>query len=238
MRKRNPNDVITTFQLDVQSSLEEWSGVIGCVRDQPVTLRRGVSRDAFFRLAVRWELFRSDWHIAAATRDPSQLRTTIAKEVDKAFSARPELTECRHFVEVHLPAHPTLELTRRLLDPAGRNVSLPASSSGRSVWVQKSEAHLAEPWCARVRDLPLADHKVVELVDCLRNVIAHGSRSSLDAVNAVLAASTAGEESVFGAKPMASNAAVSRYLHTAVLGRARVEHVHKRLAQISDRMRV
>lgn len=238
MRKRHPNDVIATFQLDVQSSLEAWSGVSGCVRAQPVTLRRGVSRDAFFRLAVRWELFRSDWHIAAATRDPSHLRTTIAAEVDKALSARPELTECRPFVEVHLPAHPTLEQTRRLLDPAGRNISLPASSSGRSVWVQKSEAHLAEPWRARVRDLPLADHKVVELVDCLRNVIAHGSRRSLDAVNALLAASTAGEESVFGAKPMASNGAVSRYLHTAVMGNPRVEHFHERLAQIADRMRV
>lgn len=238
MRKRNPNDVIIAFQSDVQASLEEWSAVITTVRDQPVTLRRGVSRDAFFRLAVRWELFRSDWHVAAATRDPSQLRTTIATEVDKALSGRPELTECRPFVHVQLPAHPTLEQTRRLLDPAGRNISLPASSAGRSVWVQKSEAHLAVPWVDRVRDLPLADQKVVELVDCLRNAIAHGSRSSLDALNAALAASTAGEESVFGAKPMASNGAVSTYLHTAVLGHARVEHFHKRLTQISDRMRV
>jgi hypothetical protein len=71
MRKRNPNDVIIAFQSDVQASLEEWSAVITSVREQPVTLRRGVSRNAFFRLAVRWELFRSDWHIAAATRDPS-----------------------------------------------------------------------------------------------------------------------------------------------------------------------
>ena len=89
-----------------------------------------------------------------------------------------------------------------------------------------------------MRELPLADHKVVELADCLRNVIAHGSRSSLDALNAALAASTAGEESVFGAAPLASSVAVSRYLHTAVLGSARVEHFHKRLEQISDRMRV
>ena len=183
-------------------------------------------------------LFRSDWHIAAATRDPSRLRTTIATEVDRALAGRPELTECRPFVHVQLPAHPTLEQTRRLLDPAGRNISLPASSSGRNVWVQKSETHLAAPWGEQVRDLPLADHKVVELVDCLRNIIAHGSRSSLDAVNAALAASTAGEESVFGARPMASSAAVSRYLHTPVQGCARVEHFHKRLAEISDRMRV
>ena len=50
--------------------------------------------------------------------------------------------------------------------------------------------------------------------------------------------STAGEESVFGARPMASSAAVSRYLHTPVQGCARVEHFHKRLAEISDGMRV
>ena len=238
MRKRNPNDVIASFRSDVHASLEDWSTVMASVRDQPVTLRSGVSRDAFFRLPVRWELFRSDWHIAAATRDPSRLRTTIATEVDRALAGRPELTECRPFVHVQLPAHPTLEQTRRLLDPAGRNISLPASSSGRNVWVQKSETHLAGPWGEQVRDLPLADHKVVELVDCLRNIIAHGSRSSLDAVNAALAASTAGEESVFGARPMASSAAVSRYLHTPVQGCARVEHFHKRLAEISDRMRV
>ena len=138
------------------------------------------------------------------------------------------------------PRRTSLHLRRwlRILVTAGTSISLPASSSGRNVWAQKSETHLAAPWGEQVRDLPLADHKVVELVDCLRNIIAHGSRSSLDAVNAALAASTAGEESVFGARPMASSAAVSRYLHTPVQGCARVEHFHKRLAEISDRMRV
>ena len=42
---------------------------------------------------------------------------------------------------------------------------------------------------------------------------------------------------MFGAKPMASNTAASRYVHTTVMGHARVEHFYKRLAQIADRMR-
>lgn len=129
MRKRHPNDVIDAFQADARASLSQWSVVTRSVADQPVSLRRVVSRDAFFRLAVRWELFRSDWHIAAATRDPGQLRSTMAAEVDKALSGRPGLAECRPYVHVSLPAHPSLEQTRRLLDPAGRNISLSASSS-------------------------------------------------------------------------------------------------------------
>jgi len=238
MRKRNPNDVVVAFQRDVDASLEQWAAVCASVRGHPVSLRRTVSRDAFFRLAVRWEPYRSDWHIAAATRDPSQLRTTLAEEVDKALSGRPGLAQCRPFVRVLLPAHPTLEQVTQLLDPAGRNISLPANSSGRSVWVQKSEAYLAAPWRDKVRDLSLADHKTVELVDCLRNLIAHGSRSSLDTLNAALAASGSGEGSALGAGPLVSTAAVSRYLHTAVRGSTRVEHFHNHLAQIADRMRV
>ncbi len=238
MRKRHPNDVIDAFQADARASLSQWSVVTRSVADQPVSLRRVVSRDAFFRLAVRWELFRSDWHIAAATRDPGQLRSTMAAEVDKALSGRPGLAECRPYVHVSLPAHPSLEQTRRLLDPAGRNISRSASSSGRNVWVQKSEAHLALPWVDKVRGLPLPDHKVVELVECLRNVIAHGSRSSLNDLNATLVAITGREEAVFGAQPLPTTAGVSRYLHGAVLGSARIEHLHERLGQIADRMRL
>ena len=238
MRKRHPNDVIDSFQVAAQASLQEWSAVSRSVVDQPVSLRRGVSKDAFFRLAVRWEVFRSDWHIAAAARDATQLRSTIAAAVDKALSGRSDLVESRQYIDVAIPAHPTLEQTRRLLDPAGRNISLSASSSGRNLWIQKSEAHLVTPWVDKVRGLPLADHKVAEVIEHLRNVIAHESRSSLEALNAVLAAVTGAEQETFGAKPLRTGAAVSTYLHTSSAGSARVGHFHNRMAQIADRMRL
>lgn len=97
MRKRNPNDVVSAFVQDVHTSVEQWAAVGESLREHPVSLRRAVSRDAFFRLALRWELLRSDWHIAAAARDPRQLRTALTDEVHKALSGRPGLAPCRPF---------------------------------------------------------------------------------------------------------------------------------------------
>lgn len=139
MRKRHPNDVIDSFRVASRTSLLEWTAVSQSVEHHPVALRGGVSKDAFLRLAVRWEVFRSDWHIAAAARDATRLRMTIAAEVDKALAGRPGLAECRPYVQVGLPVHPTLRQTRRLLDPSGRNVSLSAGASGKNLWIRKSE---------------------------------------------------------------------------------------------------
>ena len=148
MRKRNPNDVIIAFTSDVQASLDEWSAVIGCVRDQPVTLRRGVSRDAFFRLAVRWELFRSDWHLwqrretQASCEQPSRQRSTRPSRAGPnspsadpswRYSFRPIRRSSKHAVSWILqegtspypPVHPVGVCGSRRARPTWRNPRAP-----------------------------------------------------------------------------------------------------------------
>ena len=89
MRKRNPNDVIIAFQSDVQASLEQWSAVITSVRDQPVTLQGRLQRRL---LPAGCSLANCSGRTGTSQQrpeTPSQLRTTITTEVDKALSARP-----------------------------------------------------------------------------------------------------------------------------------------------------
>ena len=238
MRKRDPNSVVDAFQSAARTSLDYWSTLNGTTANQPLLLRRAIAKDAFFRLAVRWELFRSDWHIAAAARDTTQLRATFAEEVSKVLAGRPELAEGRQYVHVAIPDHLSLEQTRRLLDPAGMNVSLVSGAAGKDRWVQKSAAHLASPWAEKVRGVPPADRRLIELVESVRNVIAHESANSHRLLNSALLAVSDEDAPVFAASSLRTSRALAVYLHASVLGSPRVVHFHVRLMQIAERLKV
>lgn len=207
-------------------------------RKPTLQLRRAIAKDALFRLAVRWELFRSDWHIAAAARDTTRLRETLTDEISKVLAGRAELSESRHYIHVAIPDHLTLEQTRRLLDPTGMNISLASGAAGKDRWVQTSTAHLASPWVDKVRAVPPPDRRLIELVECLRNFIAHESVRSREMLVGALGALSDDDSATFGAKPLRTSAAVGLYLYAAVDDLPRIEHFHVRLTRIAERLRV
>jgi len=154
-RKRDPNDVITAFQAELASSLAQWTAIrasMGSTGD----IAKQVSIDAFSRAAVAFEAFRSDWHVAAINRDSSAFKSFLRAKVQGQVRGTFPVLASR--VAVDLPLHPTLKEITDLLDPLGRNVSVPDMSQ----WKAKATEHLANPWQAKVHGLSGADGKLVE----------------------------------------------------------------------------
>lgn len=70
-RKRDPDDEVDRFLASVVASLDLWSRTQHALESSDLGLRKVASLDAFVRIAVEWEGFRSRWHIAAINRDSS-----------------------------------------------------------------------------------------------------------------------------------------------------------------------
>ncbi|WP_139804864.1 hypothetical protein [Rhodococcus sp. 1168] len=69
---RDPNKVIDTFQAEIARSLQDWRDLQVKVNERGPLAQR-VSMDAFTRVAVAFEGFRSDWHLAAITKRVSPM---------------------------------------------------------------------------------------------------------------------------------------------------------------------
>lgn len=82
-RKRNPNGEVDSFVAAVVASLDLWERTQRALKSSDLSLRKVASLDAFLRIAVEWEEFRSRWHIAAINRDGTAYR----RDVEKRFRA-------------------------------------------------------------------------------------------------------------------------------------------------------
>lgn len=182
MRKRSPDVVIDQFQDELRVALSDW-GILMAGHTGAVAGR--ASMDAFTRIAVAFERFRSDWHIAAITRDSSafaasqQRRAEVALDEGKRECLKPYMT-------ISIPKHPTLEQVEGLLDPAGGNLSI----SAMGAWEKLAKKHLADPWRARVTTIGQPVAAVADAVIAVRNAAAHQSARSLDTMNRRLDALT------------------------------------------------
>jgi hypothetical protein len=85
-------------------------------------VRKTVSLDAFIRVAVAWEGFRSRWHVAAINQDSSVFRTDIEQRF-RASTRDGRFAELEPHLHVSLPQQLSVAATERLLDPLGRNIS-------------------------------------------------------------------------------------------------------------------
>lgn len=233
MNKRDPNREIDDFGKFAHKSIDEWKTVQRSVAAESSALRRELSRDAFFRLAVRWEVFRSDWHIAAVARNTTVLRATAVNRLKQSVKDKEDLKWVAPYLQLDIPRHPTLQQVRDALDPEGGNLSLSSN------WADKARSQLAEPYQSRITKMPVADLKAIELADAIRNSVAHSSRRSLRFLRAALAALEPCDKTDFGyEEDRMESRRVPIYLHTTVQGgQARVERFHLRLAEIAEEMR-
>jgi hypothetical protein len=231
-RKRDPNDVIDAFQGELSSSLALWTTIRASLGTTGEIAKR-VSVDAFSRAAVAFEGFRSDWHIAAINRDSTALRAFLLSSVQAQVQGRfPALV---NRVQVDLPLHPTLQDVTDLLDPLGRNVSLPDMAS----WKARANEHLMNPWKAKLLGLPGADEKLVDAVIAVRNLLAHESVSATDRMNTALGnLSGSTDGALKGGPQRITPSGVGSYLNALTTGTARVERYHRRRDAIVEKLRV
>jgi hypothetical protein len=169
-RKRDPDDEVDRFLASVADSLDLWKRTQHALDSSDLGLRKEASLDAFVRVAVEWEGFRSRWHIAAINRDSSAYRAQLEARFRASIKDR-GFRELEPYVHVALPAQMSVATVQRLLDPLGRNISFSDN------WTDRARAELANPYSAKVQSLSSADLRVVFASEKLRNAIVHRSAS-------------------------------------------------------------
>jgi hypothetical protein len=178
MRKRDPNDVIDQFRAEIAAARSDR---ISLIAGATLPLARRATMDAFTRAAVAFERFRSDWHLAAVTRDANTFKQWQLNRVKAA------LTETKRvmlipYVRVDLPPHPTLAQVEELLDASGGNISL----SSIDDWKKRAKAHLAPAWAAKVSSISWADARIADAVIKTRNAASHQSKRAVGEMNDAL----------------------------------------------------
>lgn len=130
-----------------------------------------------------WEVFHGDWAIAAISRRPSKFRNAVTSKLmeevkDPWVRSALQALNPRALV---IPDHPNLEQIRKLLDPAGYNVTFADSKS----WVNWSDKYLADEFLIAAKRLA-SDAEATSFLHYLkkmRNSLAHSSNRSLDEFN-------------------------------------------------------
>jgi hypothetical protein len=103
-RTRDPNDEIVDFDNAAARSIDLWARTQAALTGADLDVRKTVSLDAFIRVAVAWEGFRSRWHVAAINRDSSVFRTDIEQRF-RASTRDGRFAELESHLHVSSPCH-------------------------------------------------------------------------------------------------------------------------------------
>ena len=230
-RKRDPDDEADRFLAAVAASLDLWRRTQHALESSDLGLRKVASLDAFVRIAVEWEGFRSRWHIAAINRDSSAYRAQLEARFRASIKER-GFRELEPYVHVALPAQLGVATVQRLLDPLGRNISFGDN------WTDRARAELANPYSAKVQSLSSADLRVVFASEKLRNAIVHRSASSVAEMNTALVALDPTADADLVRTSRVTGDGIAAYLHARPSSERRVEVWHRRLGQLASRLRI
>lgn len=178
-RTSNPNDEIEAFEAKVDASLDLWARTQDALRLADLALRKTVSLDAFLRVAVAWEGFRSDWHLAAINRNTAAYRADLERRFGEHVRST-RFANIEPFVQVVIPRQLDLARVRDLLDPLGRNISF------GDHWADTARHQLVPRFALKVTSLPPADFRLVSACEKLRNAIVHRSAASVAEMNDAL----------------------------------------------------
>lgn len=240
MRKRDPNAVIDYLQSEVAQSRSAFLALLEAAKALPIALRRRLAQDSFFSLAVAFEVFRSDWHIAAVSRDLSVLADSLDNEVAGVLAGRQHVRGAKAFVRLDIPRHVSLEQTRGLIDPDGSNHTFRFPKVDGGIverWKAAARRELADPYRSVILGLPTRELKVIQLVDSLRDCHAHASTRADVRLGSALAALDPRDLLDLGSTRV-THSRLGLYLLAPVNGEPRVSMIHSRLDRIVEEMRV
>lgn len=177
MRKQNPDKVIDDFTAEVDRRANAAESLTA---NATLEVQGQVYSDAAMALGVAWEVFRSDWYIACINRNSEAMAQVVKKEVHgqlKKAQKGPAVGALNEgWVEVRVPAHPSLAKISAVLEPNEYNLALPAD-------IRKHKGLLASPYSERVEALSIGDNALIAAVVAIRNVIAHRSPGSVSRLN-------------------------------------------------------
>jgi hypothetical protein len=231
-RKLDPDGEVDRFIAVIEDSLDLWKRTQQALESSDLALRKVASLDAFVRIAVGWEVFRSRWHIAAINRDSSAYRADVETRF-RASVRSGRFGGLDPFVHVVLPAQPSVATVQRLLDPLGRNISFGDN------WTDRARAELAAPYAAKVLSLSPADRRLVVACESMRNAIVHRSMSSVNEMNTALVILDRAVDADLARTNKVTETGIAAYLHARrQLAERRVEVWHRRLRDVARRLRI
>lgn len=230
VRKRDPADEVDRFRAEVATSLDLWERTQCALGAADLELRKVASLDAFVRVAVGWEGFRSRWHIAAINRDSSAYRADIEKRFRTSIKGG-RFGELESFVHVTLPVQLSIATVHRLVDPLGRNISF------GDRWTDRAREELAPRYAAKVRLLSPADLRLITACEKIRNAIVHRSPGSVDEMNTALVVLDPAVDADLVRTSKVAGTGIAAYLHARPQSERRVEAWHRRLAEVAGRLR-
>jgi hypothetical protein len=238
MRKRDPNDLVDRFQTELATSVNQWQSLVDVAGD--ARLARRATMDAFNRAAIAFELFRSDFHIAAITRDASAFEQAQQRRLEDVLRKdTPPRLALITYSRVTLPKHPTLAQVTELLDATGGNLSI----SPYARWKKIAERDLADPWKSKVTNLPWDLRGVADAVISIRNAVAHQSPRSLTGMSEALKKLTAPSHTgLQRPKSGVTLSGIPSYLHgstsSSPSASRRVERYHALLREVGEALRI
>jgi hypothetical protein len=229
-RKRDPDDEVDHFVAAVGASLDVWERTQSALGASDLELRKVASLDAFVRIAVEWEGFRSRWHIAAINRDSSAYRADVETRF-RASVRSGRFSELESFVHLALPAQLSLATVQRLLDPSGRNIAF------GDRWTDRARAELPVQYATKVLSLSPADLLLVSGCEKMRNAIVHRSPGSVNEMNTALVVLDRTVDADLVRTSKVTGAGIAAYLHAQPLAVRRIEVWHNRLRDVAGRLR-
>lgn len=176
MRKRDPDTVIDRFAEEAARAARDLATVLDTLQSGGVDirLRQLTAQDVFLRVAVRFEVFKSDWFIAAVNREPRRFRVHLTESARKRVRSGADLKPLADRIEVRLPTHPTLSEVDDLLNPHGWNVSAATATEFRDL----ANSVLDGDYLVRARTIGARNQSTIDTVTALRNLIVHHSPAS------------------------------------------------------------
>lgn len=183
MRKTDPAGVLESFEDQLEGQSDFYDEIWAAFGDQ--THRKMAAENYAIAIGVMFEGFINDLILAYANRDCSTLMQHLRNSVDEALRpSRKAVATFQLFGEIRSRRNLNMDELRTLLDPEGRNTSFPnyeAIETRARQWLIPQHLTLFQQVSAQ-------DRAIVDLAIAVRNNIAHRSKSSLDRLNATVAA--------------------------------------------------
>lgn len=193
VNKPNLESIVTTFTDRCDSAITQldnirsaYEGGMGSSTPN-LEVCRSASESLNSETYQRWESFLSDWFVAAATRDASNLRKRLEGGLESA--AREAIEKKSKELNLEAPSfpsiswglgnHPSLKVITTLLDANGKNVTF----EDREHFQKRAKQQLASTYIKKALAIDDSDWLLLTLSRTLRNGTAHRSRGSLALLN-------------------------------------------------------
>lgn len=202
--------------------------------------RRTISENCLSSLVQNWESFRSDWQVAAVTRDSSAFLEKLARAESGAVETalRAKYPASSIVVDLGLGQHPSRATIAALLDADGKNVTYnDKQKHDRTVAMQLTPAYKA-----KIFSITADDWLLLDLARECRNAIAHRSTASLSRFNEAIHEIRGSkiDSALGGRASKVRETGIGTYLYGSVSSdnsQARVMYIGERIRDIGEKLR-